>query len=161
MHRSRHGEGRGPSQRQLKVGELIRRAVSDVLMRGDLHDPELDRFSITVSEARVSPDLRHAEIFVMPLGGAGEDEVVALLDRNRQELRRVVTREVKLKFSPDLKFRLDRSFDRMDETRRLLGDERVKRDLEAEAYEDDEDDRDADETPGDSDRDGSDRDGDR
>ncbi|SFI88152.1 30S ribosome-binding factor RbfA [Albimonas pacifica] len=138
MHRSRHGEGRGPSQRQLKVGELVRRAVSDVLMRGDLHDPDLERFSITVSEARMSPDLRHAEIFVMPLGGAGEDEVVALLDRNRQELRRAVTREVKLKFSPDLRFRLDRSFDRMDETRRLLADDRVKRDLdEDDAPEDD------------------------
>tara|TARA_Y100000815_G_C12882466_1_gene327043 strand:+ start:72 stop:509 length:438 start_codon:yes stop_codon:yes gene_type:complete len=131
MHRSRQGEGRGPSQRQLKVGELVRRAVSDVLMRGDLHDPDLERFSITVSEARMSPDLRHAEIFVMPLGGAGEEEVVALLDRNRQELRRAVTREVKLKFSPDLRFRLDRSFDRMDETRRLLADDRVKRDLDA------------------------------
>lgn len=149
MHRSRHGEGRGPSQRQLKVGELVRRAVSDVLMRGDLHDPDLERFSITVSEARMSPDLRHAEIFVMPLGGAGADEVVALLDRNRQELRRAVTREVKLKFSPDLRFRLDRSFDRMDETRRLLADDRVKRDLDA----DEEDDADRDDSEdGDDDR---------
>ncbi|WP_339950620.1 30S ribosome-binding factor RbfA [uncultured Albimonas sp.] len=129
MHRSRHGEGRGPSQRQLKVGELIRRALSDVLMRGDLHDPDLERFSITVSEARVSPDLRQADVYVMPLGGAGADEVVVLLDRNRQELRRAVTREVKLKFSPDLRFRLDRSFDRMDETRRLLSTDRVQRDL--------------------------------
>ena len=144
MHRSRHGEGRGPSQRQLKVGELVRRAVSDVLMRGDLHDPDLDRLSITVSEARMSPDLRHAEIFVMPLGGAGEEEVVALLDRNRQELRRAVTREVKLKFSPDLRFRLDRSFDRMDETRRLLADDRVKRDLD--------DDEDAEDPDADDDR---------
>ena len=144
MHRSRHGEGRGPSQRQLKVGELVRRAVSDVLMRGDLHDPDLDRFSITVSEARMSPDLRHAEIFVMPLGGAGEEEVVALLDRNRQELRRAVTREVKLKFSPDLRFRLDRSFDRMDETRSLLADDRVKRDLD--------DDEDAEDPDADDDR---------
>ena len=144
MHRSRHGEGRGPSPRQLKVGELVRRAVSDVLMRGDLHDPDLDRFSITVSEARMSPDLRHAEIFVMPLGGAGEEEVVALLDRNRQELRRAVTREVKLKFSPDLRFRLDRSFDRMDETRRLLADDRVKRDLD--------DDEDAEDPDADDDR---------
>lgn len=129
MAHSRHGEGRGPSQRQLKVGEVIRRAVSDLLMRGDLHDPELERFSITVSEARVSPDLRHADIYVMPLGGEGVSEVLALLERNRPEIRRAVTREVKLKFSPDLRFHEDRSFDRMDETRRLLNQPRVRQDL--------------------------------
>lgn len=143
MQRSRPGEGRGPSQRQLKVGELIRRAVSDVLMRGDLHDPDLERFSITVSEARVSPDLRHADVYVMPLGGAGEQEVVALLDRNRNELRRAVTREVNLKFSPDLRFRIDRSFDRMDETRRLLSEDRVRRDLDEDDAPGDRDDDDA------------------
>ncbi len=130
MAQSRSGEGRGPSQRQLKVGEVIRRAVSDLLMRGDLHDPELERFSITVSEARMSPDLRHAEIYVMPLGGEGVPEVLALLERNRPEIRRAVAREVKLKFSPDLRFHEDRSFDRMDETRRLLNQPRVRRDLE-------------------------------
>ena len=88
MHRSRHGEGRGPSQRQLKVGELVRRAVSDVLMRGDLHDPDLDRFSITVSEARMSPDLRHAEIFVMRhLEGMPIDEIAERTDRSNDAVR--------------------------------------------------------------------------
>lgn len=129
MVQTRHGAGRGPSQRQLKVGELIRRTLSDVLMRGDLHDPELDRFSITVSEATISPDLRHADVYVMPLGGQGVEEVLGLLDRNRHELRRAVTREVKLKYSPNLRFHLDRSFDRMDETRRLLGEDRVREDV--------------------------------
>ena len=137
MAHHRQGEGRGPSQRQLKVGELIRRTVSDVLMRGELHDPDLERFSITVTEARVSPDLRHADIYVMPLLGEGEDEALALLQRNKAELRRTLTREVKLKFSPDLRFHLDESFDRMDETRRMLAEPRVKRDLDADADGDD------------------------
>ena len=139
MSNPRHGAGRGPSQRQLKVGELVRRAIADVLMRGDLHDPELDRFSITVSEARVSPDLRHADVFVMPLGGQGVAEALALLSRNRNELRRAVTREIKLKYSPDLRFHEDRSFDRMDETRRLLDEPRVRRDVEADEADPDDD----------------------
>ena len=133
MSNPRHGAGRGPSQRQLKVGELVRRTIADVLMRGDLHDPELERFSITVSEARVSPDLRHADIYVMPLGGVGVEEVLVLLARNSHELRRAVTREIKLKSSPALRFHEDRSFDQMDETRRLLDEPRVRRDLDEEA----------------------------
>jgi ribosome-binding factor A len=127
---ARQTEGRGPSQRQLKVGELIRRAVSDLLMRGDLHDPELERFSITVSEASVSPDLRHADIYVMPLGGVGEEEVLELLNQRRHAIRKALTREVKLKYSPELRFRKDRTFDRMDETRRLLDSDAVRRDLD-------------------------------
>jgi ribosome-binding factor A len=129
---ARHHEGRGPSQRQLKVGELIRRTLSDLLMRGDLHDPELDRFSITVSEAQVSPDLRHADIYVMPLGGVGEEEVLELLNQRRHAIRRALTREVQLKYSPELRFRKDRTFDRMDETRRLLDSDAVRRDLNRE-----------------------------
>lgn len=127
---ARQTEGRGPSQRQLKVGELIRRAVSDLLMRGDLHDPELERFSITVSEASVSPDLRVADIYVMPLGGVGVDEALELLNQRRHAIRKALTREVKLKYSPELRFRKDRTFDRMDETRRLLDSDAVRRDLD-------------------------------
>lgn len=126
---ARNLEGRPPSQRQLKVGELVRRALSEVLARGDVHDPELARYSITVSEARMSPDLRHATVFVLPLGGAGAEEAMAGLERCRAELRRAVTKAVTLKYSPDLRFVLDDSFDRMDDTRRLLSDEKVRRDL--------------------------------
>ncbi len=136
---ARNLEGRPPSQRQLKVGETLRRALADVLARGDVHDPELARFSITVSEARMSPDLRHATVFVMPLGGEGEAEALALLERNRGELRRAINRELRLKFSPDLRFQPDRSFDRMDETRRLLSEDRVRRDLEDEDEDRDDD----------------------
>lgn len=123
-------EGRGPSQRQLRVGEVIRRALSDVLMRGDLHDPDLAHVSITVSEVRTSPDLKVATAFVLPLGGGNVAEVLEALNRNRAELRRAVNKAVTLKFSPELRFLEDTSFDRMDRTRTLLATEEVRRDLD-------------------------------
>lgn len=112
------------------MGELIRRALSEILMRGDVHDPALSGVSITVSEVRTSPDLKVATAFVLPLGGANADEILAALKRARGEIRHQVTRIVDLKFSPELRFVLDETFDRMDETRRLLGDEKVRRDLD-------------------------------
>lgn len=121
----------GPTQRQLRVGELIRRTLSEVLARGDIHDPELNRLSITVGEVRTSPDLRIATAFVLPLGGQGQDEVLDLLRRNRGELRRAVARTLTLKFAPELRFALDETFDRMDATRRLFEAEAVRRDLGA------------------------------
>ena len=120
----------GPSQRQLRVGELIRRTLSEVLMRGDIHDPELNRLSITVGEVRTTPDLKIATAFVMPLGGEARDESIQLLARNKPELRRIIGRKAGLKFTPDLRFRLDETFDQMDETRRILSDETVRRDVE-------------------------------
>ncbi|MBC7132277.1 MAG: 30S ribosome-binding factor RbfA [Roseovarius sp.] len=125
-------DGPGPSQRQLRVGELIRRTLSEVLMRGEIHDPELNRLSITVGEVRPSPDLRIATAYVMPLGGQGAEDAIALLVRNRAELRRIVGRKAGLKFTPELRFRLDETFDQMDETRRLFADEKVRRDVEGE-----------------------------
>lgn len=129
MARRTYESERGPSQRQLRVGEVVRRALSDALMRGETHEPELDGVSITVSEVRCSPDLRIATAYVMPLGGVNGEEIVKALARARGELRRFVGRAAKLKFTPDLRFRLDETFDRYDDTRRLLEDERVKRDL--------------------------------
>lgn len=128
MGKNKFHEGTGPSQRQLRVGELIRRTLSEVLARGDVHDPELNRMSITVGEVRTSPDLRIATAYVLPLGGQGRDEVVALLARNKGELRRMVSKRLALKFSPDLRFQLDETFDRMDETRRMLNTDDVRRD---------------------------------
>ena len=127
MAKSRFDTGAGPSQRQLRVGELIRRTLSDVLARGDIHDPDLNRLSITVGEVRTSPDLRIATAYVLPLGGKGQDEVLKLLARNRGELRRAVGKKVGLKFTPDLRFQLDRTFDRMDDTRRMLSQDTVRR----------------------------------
>lgn len=120
---------KGPSQRQLRVGELIRRTLSDTLMRGDVHDPDLQRVSITVGEVRVSPDLKVATVHVMPLGGGDVTAVVAALARNRAELRHRVAQAMTLKFAPDLRFRPDGTFDALDESRRLFADERVQRDL--------------------------------
>jgi len=122
-----------PSQRQLRVGELIRRAVSDVLMRGETHDPDLEGVSITVTEVRPAPDLRQAVVYVLPLGGEGGEEVVAALTKARGALRRAVNARVDLKFSPELSFVLDDSFDKMDETRRMLAVDRVRRDLDGES----------------------------
>ncbi|MEW9919882.1 30S ribosome-binding factor RbfA [Marimonas sp. MJW-29] len=131
MAKNKFHEGSGPSQRQLRVAETIRRALSEVLARGDVHDPELNRMSITVGEVRTSPDLKIATAYVLPLGGQGQDEVIELLARNKSELRRLVAKKLTLKFAPDLRFRLDETFDQMDETRRMLSDERVRRDAEA------------------------------
>lgn len=130
MAKTRPFSGGGePTQRQLRVGEVIRRALSDILARGDVHDVDLGRASITVSEVRASPDLRQATAFVMPLGGVNTEGVVKALNRNRAELRRLVTAQIDLRFSPELNFLADASFDRMDRTRDLLRSPAVSRDL--------------------------------
>ena len=130
MAKNRFQDGPGPSQRQLRVGELIRRTLSDVLARGDVHDPDLNRLSITVGEVRTSPDLKIATAYVLPLGGKGQDDVLALLARNKGELRRVIGKKLALKFAPDLRFQLDRTFDRLDETRAMFEQDAVRRDLD-------------------------------
>src|ERR1700752_3736788 len=94
----------GPSQRQLRVGELIRHAVSDMLTRGDVHDPVLEGHMITVPEVRMTADLRLATIYVMPFGGRDQDEVIAALDRNKKFLRGALARSVNLKFAPEIRF---------------------------------------------------------
>lgn len=112
------------------MGELIRRTLSDVLLRGDVHDPDLNRMSITVGEVRTSPDLRVATAYVLPLGGHGAEDALAALRRNKHELRRLVNKGLTLKFSPDLRFAIDETFDRMDDTRRLFSSDAVRRDLD-------------------------------
>ena len=129
MAKNRHSEGAGPSQRQLRVGELIRRVLSQVLSRGEVHDPELNAMSITVGEVRTSPDLKIATVYVMPLGGGRREDAIAALKRNRGELRRALMRDMTLKYAPDLRFLIDETFDRMDETRALFDREDVRRDL--------------------------------
>jgi ribosome-binding factor A len=119
-----------PGQRPLRVGEAIRHALAAMLAEGRVHDPALDGVSLTVTEARVSPDLRTVLIFVMPLGGAGGTEAIAALARAAPYLRGEIARAVRLKFAPTLRFALDRSFDASDRVAALLGDPRVARDLE-------------------------------
>ncbi|PAU96674.1 30S ribosome-binding factor RbfA [Paracoccus salipaludis] len=130
MASNRFNTGPGPSQRQLRVGELIRRTLSDVLLRGDVHDPDLNRHSITVGEVRTSPDLKVATAYVLPLGGHDAQEALAALRRNTRELRHLVAKDMSLKYAPNLRFVLDETFDRMDDTRRIFADERVRRDVE-------------------------------
>jgi ribosome-binding factor A len=131
MAKNKFSDGPGPSQRQLRVGELIRRTLSEVLQRGDIHDPDLNRLSISVGEVRTSPDLKIATAYIMPLGGQGRDQAVDLLARNKNELRRMIGKVTNLKYTPDLRFRLDETFDQLDETRRLFDQDDVRRDLDA------------------------------
>ncbi|WP_073198873.1 30S ribosome-binding factor RbfA [Roseovarius marisflavi] len=129
MAKNKSHDGSGPSQRQLRVGELIRRTLSEVLARGDVHDPDLNRISVTVGEVRMSSDLKIATAYVMPLGGEGQKDLIAILARNKGELRRLIGKRLELKYAPDLRFRLDETFDQMDETRRLFAQEKVRRDV--------------------------------
>lgn len=122
--------GGAPSQRQLRVGEVIRRRLSELLQRGDIHDPDLERMSITVGEVRCSPDLSVATAYVLPLGGQGQEEALAALRENRHEIRKQVSKVLTIKFAPEIRFAIDDTYDRMDETARLLADDHVRQDLD-------------------------------
>ncbi len=138
MAHHRTSSGKGPSQRQLRVGEAIRRKLSEALMRGEIHNDDLAGMSITVGEVKVTADLRVATAYVLPLGGAGAEAALKALSRSQGELRHVVARDLQLKFAPELRFRIDETFDRMDRIRELLADERVQRDIAASDDRDDE-----------------------
>lgn len=130
MARKYDAPSSGPTQRQLRVGELIRRTLSEVLQRGDIHDPVLNSYSITVGEVRTSNDLKIATAFVLPLGGKDAEGALAALRENRHELRRAVAKNLTLKFAPELKFQIDETFDQMDATRRLFAEPHVRQDLD-------------------------------
>ena len=132
MPRHHHREhASGPSQRQLRVGELIRHALAEMLSRGDIHDPTIEGHMITVPEVRMSPDLRLATIYVMPLGGKDEQEVVAALERNKKFLRGEIAHRVNLKFAPEIRFRVDERFDEAERIEKILRTPEVRRDLES------------------------------
>ncbi len=119
-----------PSQRALRVGELVRHALADMLTRGEVHDPVIEAHMITIPEVHMSPDLRLATIYVMPLGGRDEAAVIAALERNRKFLRGEIAQRVNLKFAPDIRFRLDERFDEADRIGKLLQSPAVQRDLD-------------------------------
>ena len=125
----KRARSQAPSQRQLRVGELIRHALADILRRDEVHDPAFDGVVVTVSEVRMTPDLRHATVFIVPLGGAGADAVVAAFERNKRYLRGEIARRVDLRYAPDLHFRFDTSFDQGDRIDALLRSAEVRRDL--------------------------------
>lgn len=117
--------------RQLRVGELIRRTLSDVLNRSEIHDPDLNRMSISVGEVRLSNDLKVATVHIMPLGGKDIPAAIDALARNKYDLRKRVASALTLKYAPDLRFRADDTFAAMDETRRLFSNPTVQRDIAA------------------------------
>lgn len=123
------------SQRQLRVGELVRHAVADLLSQGSVHDPDLEGHIITIPEVRMSPDLKLATVYVMPLGGQGIDKVIPALDRNKKFLRGEVARRINLKFAPDIRFRVDERFDEAERIEKLLRTPAVQKDLGQESDE--------------------------
>ncbi|MGA2892741.1 MAG: 30S ribosome-binding factor RbfA [Xanthobacteraceae bacterium] len=129
-HHQRDQSG-GGSQRQLRVGELIRHEMAEVLVRGDVHDPVIQAHMITVPEVRMSPDLRLATIYIMPLGGRNAKEVLDALERNKRYVRGEIGRRVNLKFAPEIRFRIDERFDEAERIEKLLRTPVVQRDLSA------------------------------
>ena len=121
----------GRSVRLLRVGEQVRHALSEVLMRGDVHDETLASHSVSITEVRMSPDLRHATVFVKPLLGADEAEVLAALKRHVRYLKGEVARRVNTKYAANLKFLPDESFDEGSRIDQLLRDPKVAQDLAA------------------------------
>ena len=132
MPRNQHhrAQDAGGSQRQLRVGELIRHELADMLSRGDIHDSVIQAHMITVPEVRMSPDLRLATVYIMPLAGRDTDEVIAAFERNKKFLRGEVAHQINLKFAPDLRFRADDRFEEAERIDKLLRSPEVKRDLE-------------------------------
>jgi ribosome-binding factor A len=138
-HRQNDRTQQGPSQRQLRAGELIRHALVEVLREEEIHDPAMQGVSVTVTEVRLSPDLKHATCFVEPLGaGVAEapnaghvDEIIKALNDHARFLRGALGRHIDMKFTPDLRFRHDESFETANHMDRLFADPRVRRDIEA------------------------------
>ena len=122
---------KGPSQRQLRVGEMLRHALSQILVRCEIRDTDLEGVSVTVTQAKPSPDMRHATIFVEPLGGKNAKQIVTALNRHKAFLRGEMGHIIELKFTPELRFVEDESFSEAQKIEDLLKSERVQRDLKA------------------------------
>jgi len=119
----------GGSQRQLRVGELIRHELAEMFSRGDIHDPVVEAHMITVPEVRMTADLRLATIYIMPLGGRDEEAVLEALDRNKRFVRGKIAKRINLKFAPEIRFRVDERFDEAERIEKLLRTPVVRRDL--------------------------------
>jgi len=137
MPRNHHhrASDKAPSQRQLRAGELIRHALAEILTRGEVHDPVIENHVITVPEVRVTPDLRLATVYVMPLGGRDESEVLSALERNKRFLRGELAHRINMKFAPEIRFRIDERFDEADRIDKLLRTPDVRRDLKGDETE--------------------------
>src|SRR5262249_42286057 len=131
-HTHHREQSAGGSQRQLRVGELIRHELAEMLTRGDIHDPVIEAHMITVPEVRMTADLRLATIYVMPFGGRDETDVIAAFERNARYIRGEIARRVNLKFAPEIRFRVDERFDEAERIEKLLRTPAVQRDLDDE-----------------------------
>jgi ribosome-binding factor A len=129
-HKNTREGGPNVSQRQLRVGELVRHALAEMLARGEIHDPVIEGHMITIPEVRVTADLRLATIYVMPLGGRDANEVVAAFERQKKFLRHEIAEHINLKFAPDIRFRVDERFDEAERIDKLLRSPSVARDLD-------------------------------
>ncbi len=130
MKRSERGsKDKSPSLRLLRVSENVRHAMSTIIARGDVQDPDLVGVSVTVSEVRVSPDLRHAAIYIMPLGGVEQETIIKALNKAAPYLRGQLSKHVRMNYLPKLDFRLDESFDEASSIEKLLAHPKVKRDV--------------------------------
>lgn len=127
---------KGPSQRQLRVGEVLRHALSEILRETDIRDPDLSGVPVTVTQVKPSPDMRHATVFVEPLGGKNAQTIVAALNRHKGFLRGEMGRRIELKFTPELRFVEDTSFAEAERIERILHSEKVARDLKAQDEDD-------------------------
>ena len=136
MKQDRHKGPAGPTQRMLRVGELVRHALAQLFARGEIDDEVLAGKVITVPEVRMAPDLKLANAYVMPLGGTGAEEVVAALNRHARFIRGRVAPEIDLKFSPEIRFFVDETFEQYGKIDALLKSDRVQRDLHDEPDDD-------------------------
>ena len=130
MARSKPAATKAPSQRQLKVGETIRHALADIFFRGDIVDEVLSQYSLIVPEVRMTPDLKLATAFIFPLGGQGADEAVEHLNKHKRFLRGELAKRVRLKFMPEIRFKVDTSFESSRRIDELIASPKVARDLD-------------------------------
>jgi ribosome-binding factor A len=138
MPRERHSSSHdlGPSQRQLRVGEMLRHALSEILTRGEIRDPDLEGVSVTITQVKPSGDMRHATVFCEPLGGKNVERIIPALNRHARFIRGEMGHMITMKFTPELRFVEDQSFAEAEKIERLLRSERVARDLASKSDED-------------------------
>ncbi len=131
-----HESNIGPSQRQLRVGEMLRHALSEILTRGEIRDPDLEGVSVTITQVKPAGDMRHATVFCEPLGGKNVEKIIPALNRHARFIRGEMGHMITMKFTPELRFVEDQSFAEAEKIERLLKSERVARDLAAKSDED-------------------------
>ena len=128
--KSSSATGKGPSQRMLRVGEMVRHKLAELLIRGEIHDEVLASHVVSITEVRISPDLKLATAYVMPLGGKDTATVLAALEKHKKFIRAEIAQTLDLRYAPDIRFREDETFDEVSRIDRLLHSEKVRRDVE-------------------------------